>query len=581
MAKFFDCFAGNETFEKLASMSLIANITVYLRTKYYLDGILLVNIVTVWFATCNFAPLAGAYISDAYLGRFRTLILGSLSSFLGMGIMTLTAAFPQLRPPSCHEETHCKQPQKWQLGFLLMGMGFLAVGAGGIRPCNVAFGADQFDITTEKGRAQLESFFNWYYFSFTIALLVALTGVVYIQSSVSWVLGLAIPTACLALSIFVFLLGSGIYIYAKPQGSVFLDIAKVIVAAFKKKHLRIRPDSHYSLNDPPPKGSDPATAKLPHTNRFTVLDKAAVIADPDELNNEGMPKNSWRLCSVQQVEQLKCLISILPVWLSGITCFTVMDQQNTFGVLQAIQMNTSIGRHFKIPPGWMGISGMIALSIWILIYERLYIPYARKRTNKDVRLTLQQRIRTGIVFSILCMLVAGVVEKQRRDTASKHRSFASPMSVAWLLPQFVLSGMTEAFAAVAIMEFLTKQLAERMRTVAGAIFFLSIAIASYISSLCVNVVHLVSQRGGGSAWLGGHDLNKNRLDYYYYIIAALGALNFIYFTFFASRYLPTSSSSDENGDGKGGIIESLMPPHATKASEDISEQKELDMRVRG
>ncbi|CAK9134313.1 unnamed protein product [Ilex paraguariensis] len=534
---------GNESFEKLASMSLIANITVYLRTNYNMEGILLVNVVTIWSGTSNLASLAGAIVSDAYVGRFLTLLFGSIASFLGMGTVTLTAGIPQLRPPTCQEESHCLQPQMWQLGFLFTGLGLLVIGAGGIRPCNIAFGADQFDTTTEKGKAQLQSFFNWWYFSFTIALFIALTVVVYIQTNVSWVLGFAIPTACLAFSIFIFLLGRHFYIYKNPQGSIFVDMSKVITAALRKRRIILSPTCKYSFYDPlnnesdSDSESDPKVAELTHTHRFKFLDKAAIIISPNELNSEGKPINSWKLCSVQQVEHFKCLVGIVPVWFSGIGCFIVMDQMGTFGVLQAIQMNNSIGKHFKIPPGWMGISSMIALAIWIFIYERLYIPLMKKIFQREARLTLQQRIGTGIVISILCVLVAGVVERQRRESALKQGSFASPIFVALLVPQFILSGLTEAFAAVAIMEFYSTQMPESMRSIAGSIFFLSLSIASYLSTLIVNLIHSTSGSNGRSPWLGGHDLNMNRLDYYYYVIASLGAINLIYFTCFARHYV--------------------------------------------
>lgn len=81
----------------------------------------------------------------------------------GMGIMTLTAGIPELRPPACNEQAICIDSQKWQLAFLFSSFGLIALGAG------VAFGADQVDTSTENGRAQLNSFFNWWYFSFTIS----------------------------------------------------------------------------------------------------------------------------------------------------------------------------------------------------------------------------------------------------------------------------------------------------------------------------------------------------------------------------------------------------------------------------
>ena len=63
-------------------MSLIANITVYLSTKYNIGGIFLVTVVNVWSGFSNIASLAGAFVSDAYLGKFYTLICGSIASLL-------------------------------------------------------------------------------------------------------------------------------------------------------------------------------------------------------------------------------------------------------------------------------------------------------------------------------------------------------------------------------------------------------------------------------------------------------------------------------------------------------------------
>ncbi|KAL2515958.1 Protein NRT1/PTR FAMILY 2.8 [Forsythia ovata] len=466
-----------------------------------------------------------------------------------MGAMTLTAGIPELRPPVCQEQSVCIDPQKWQLAFLFSSLGLIALGAGAIRPCNIAFGADQFDTNTEKGRSQLNSFFNWWYFSFTIALIIALTGVVYIQTNISWVIGFAIPTACLALSITIFLIGRYTYICKRPQGSVFVDMAKVVSAAFRKRKINLKSGNQYSFYEPPQFGHDP-DSEMPKllVKKFKCFDKAAVITDPSELDAQGMPTNTWKLSSMQQVELLKCLVGIVPVWLSGIGCFVVMDQQNTFGILQAIQMNKSVGNHFTIPPAWMGISSMIALSIWIYIYESIYIPRAKKILKRDSRLTIKQRIQAGIIMSILCMVAAGIVEKRRRESALEQGSFASSLHVAALLPQFIFSGLTEAFAAVAVMELLTTQMSENMRSVAGAMFFFSLSIASYLSSLIVNIIHSVTGGNGKSPWLGSHDLNENRLEYYYFIIAALGCINLIYFTFFGSSFISSAKSIKVEGE---------------------------------
>jgi peptide/histidine transporter 3/4 len=144
------------------------------------------------------------------------------------------------------------------------------------------------------------------------------------------------------------------------------------------------------------------------------------------------------------------------------------------------------------------------------------------------------------------MVVAGIVEKNRRETALKQGSLLSPQSILLLLPQFSLSGLNEGFAAVAVMEYYTNHLPESMRTLAGAIFFLSFSASSYLNTVIVNVVHHVTAKLGKTPWLGGRDLNKVKLDNFYYLIAGLALLNLLYFNLFSCRYL------EKNADKRPG-----------------------------
>lgn len=63
-------------------MSLISNLTVYLLTNYNLSGLFVVNTVQIWNGSSNIASIIGAFVSDAYLGRFRTLLYGCIASFM-------------------------------------------------------------------------------------------------------------------------------------------------------------------------------------------------------------------------------------------------------------------------------------------------------------------------------------------------------------------------------------------------------------------------------------------------------------------------------------------------------------------
>ncbi|XP_004301308.1 PREDICTED: probable peptide/nitrate transporter At5g62680-like [Fragaria vesca subsp. vesca] len=279
------------------------------------------------------------------------------------------------------------------------------------------------------------------------------------------------------------------------------------------------------------------------------LDKAAILTPEDKLNTDGSAANPWRLCSMQQVEEMKCLVRLLPIWAAALVYYIVIVQQHSYTTYQALQCDRRLTKHFEIPAASYYVFLMIAMTIWIPIYDRLVVLFLQRRTGIEGGITVLQRIGIGIVLSVVTMVVSGIVEEHRRKSALKHGLFVSPTSFALLLPQYFLTGLTEAFSAVAIMEFFTMQMPESMRTVAGAIFFLSLSVSNYLGSFVANMVHKATE--GKSPWVGGHDLNKNKLDCYYYIIAALGAVNFVYFNLFARHYVLVSKKpGSDNGKGE-------------------------------
>ncbi|KAL0384971.1 UNVERIFIED_CONTAM: protein NRT1/ PTR FAMILY 2.11 [Sesamum radiatum] len=73
---------GNETFEKLGTIGTSSNLLVYLTTVFNMKSITATNVINVFNGTCNFGTLLGAFLSDTYLGRYKTLGIASISSFL-------------------------------------------------------------------------------------------------------------------------------------------------------------------------------------------------------------------------------------------------------------------------------------------------------------------------------------------------------------------------------------------------------------------------------------------------------------------------------------------------------------------
>lgn len=74
--------AANEIFEKISNIGLHANMIFYLTNEYHLDSARGVIVLFLWSAQTNFLPIAGAFLSDSYLGRFKVIFMGTVVTLL-------------------------------------------------------------------------------------------------------------------------------------------------------------------------------------------------------------------------------------------------------------------------------------------------------------------------------------------------------------------------------------------------------------------------------------------------------------------------------------------------------------------
>ncbi|XP_062212072.1 protein NRT1/ PTR FAMILY 2.11-like [Phragmites australis] len=532
---------GNETFEKLGTLGTSANLLVYLTQVFHMRSVDAATLLNGLNGTTSLAPIIGAFLSDAYLGRYLALAIASIASLIGMFLLTMTAGADSLHPPDCGVGETCEKATPYQFAVLFISFAFLVVGSAGIRPCSMPFGADQFDPHTEAGKRGINSFFNWYYFTFTAAMLISATVIIYVQSNVSWSIGLGIPTVLMFLACVLFFMGTRLYVRMTPEGSPFTSVVQVLAAAVKKRALKQPKDPKQDLFDPP--HTSAVVSKLAHTDQFQCLDKAAIVASPEEVRPGGAaPADPWRLCSVQQVEEVKCLIRIVPVWSTGIIYYVAVVQQSTYVVLSALQSDRRLGSGgFHIPAASFTVFAMLAQTIWIPIYDRLLVPKLRKITGKEEGFTLLQRQGIGIALSSVAMVISAIVEDRRRAIALSEPTLGttitggaiSAMSSMWMVPQLLILGLSEAFNLISQIEFYYKEIPEHMRSVAGALAFCNLALGNYLSGFLVTIVHRTT--GSGSNWLA-QDLNKGRLDLFYWTIAGIGVFNFIYFVICARWY---------------------------------------------
>ncbi|KAI3683901.1 hypothetical protein L1987_84416 [Smallanthus sonchifolius] len=463
------------------------------------------TVIYIWLALSTGLSIFGAFVSDSYLGRFRVIAIGSLSSLLGVTLLWLTSIVPQLTPSSCLDpESGCSPPTPTpnQLGYLFSSLGLISVGSGCIRPCSLAFGADQ--LEQHNNQRLIDSYFNWYYATATISTVIGSTVVVYIQDRFGWRVGFAVPVLFMFCSALMFILGSSLYVKVKVNESPYSGFIQVLIMAFKNRRIRLLPHDCYNHSN------EMDRVELTHNLRF--LNKACVVRDTD---NYYSGSNPCRVPTVENVESLKSFIRIIPVWSSGILVFTNIVQN--FPTLQAEKMNRNVTSWLEIPAASLSMFTLLTLTIWIALYDP--------------------------------MLVSAIVESIRRGLANSNTTV--DMSAMWLVPQFALLGLSEAFNAIGQMEFYYSELPKSMASSTMAVFTVSMTVAVLVASLLTNIVDSVTGQGGHVSWLSSN-IDQGHVDYYYWLLSFLNLLNFFYYLFCCRVHRNFSSPecwlSDETGE---------------------------------
>ncbi|KAL9453708.1 hypothetical protein AB3S75_009336 [Citrus x aurantiifolia] len=502
-------------------MGISMNLVTYLVGDLHLSSAKSATIVTNFMGTLNLLGLLGGFLADAKLGRYLAVAIFASVTALGVGLLTSATSIPSMRPPQCDDyrrkHHQCIEANGKQLAMLYAALYTIALGGGGIKSNVSGFGSDQFDTSDPKEQKAMIFFFNRFYFAISIGSLFAVIVLVYVQDNVGRGWGYGISAGTMVVAAAILLIGTPWYRFKKPRGSPLTVIWRVLLLAWKKRSHPY-PDHPSLLNEY-------QNAKVPHTEKFKCLDKAAIIED-NAVANENK-NNSWIVSTVTEVEEVKMVLKLLPIWATCILFWTVYSQMTTFTVEQATFMNRKIGS-FTVPSGSLSAFLFITILLFTSLNEKVFVPLARKITHSIQGMTSLQRVGTGLIFSVIAMIVSAVIEQQRRETSvQKHIQ----KSAFWLVPQYFLVGAGEAFVYVGQLEFFIREGPERMKSMSTGLFLSAISMGMFVSSMLVSIVDKITNKH----WLRSN-LNKGKLNNFYWLLAVLGLLNFMVFLFFAMKH---------------------------------------------
>ncbi|CAN1334017.1 Protein NRT1/ PTR FAMILY 7.2, partial [Linum perenne] len=347
-------------------------------------------------------------------------------------------------------------------------------------------------------------------------------------------------------------IGSSRYRHFKPTGNPLARLCQVVVASVKKCRVRFSSEGGelYDIDSKDCSGS--GNRKIMHTDGFKFLDKAAFVTPNDIDDQKNGLRNPWRLCPVTQVEEVKCILRLLPIWLCTILYSVVFTQMASLFVEQGAAMKTTISG-FRIPPASMSSFDILSVALFIFLYRRVLDPLVgRIKKTSTKGFTELQRMGIGLVIAVMAMISAGIVEWHRLRHAYKDCSScegSSSLSIMWQIPQYALIGASEVFMYVGQLEFFNAQAPDGLKSFGSALCMTSISLGNYVSSLLVTMVMKISTQDRMPGWIPGN-LNKGHLDRFYFLLAALTSLDLFVYIACAKWYkgIKHEGRCDDNSD---------------------------------
>ncbi|XP_050243862.1 protein NRT1/ PTR FAMILY 5.5-like isoform X2 [Quercus robur] len=509
----------------------------YLTNVWKLNFTHAAAIVNVFSGVATIMPVGMAFLVDAFMGDYWMLLLSSLAYSFGLSFLAMST--PHVLPDAARncdaQKPDCIGDAQKVLFYTALVL--IAIGISGHITSLESFLEQQ----KENQTSAQENFEKPKLMPHQVAgslfvVLLAIVGCIALPYIKPWSVRFGIPAICTVVATFLFTTGSCSYKPSgpRPEGSPLTTVCRVFVASASKTFCHLPP------ND----------IQEPYTRSLRCLDKAAI--EVQTQNQEQIEQSRWKLCTREDVEDTKMVIRMIPMWMTFIMCGVVISIGNTYFLDQANDMNRKLGKL------------MVPLPIFKFFYDLVKEKFHKQYVKVTEKLMIQGRyvppigIFVAMLFSILCCITAASVETRRLDMIRRYlllhkpndsnEKIKIPMSMFWLLPQFLLLGAVEGMSTFSIDQFFTNQAPALMRRYLKLFRHGVIGVGTVGSVLSVYVVGKFSERGGRTNWFQD-TLNKSRLDNYYWTLTVLSSINLFLYILVALQYTyrdPPDEDADLN-----------------------------------
>ncbi|XP_020547748.1 protein NRT1/ PTR FAMILY 5.7-like [Sesamum indicum] len=431
--------------------------------------------------------LVVAYVSDAYLGPFLAVVCSTVAYIIGLTLLFLGA-------------WHLKSIE---LQLLYVALILVALGRAGLDIPLKEFLAYQFrEEGSYADEEQLESRRKIWW---RPAYILGICASVYVFANAEWIQLSKIAAIAMGVAFVLFVGGAAFKYKYKPPAkeSMLNNMLQILRAAVSKRHLR---------------NSTPSRNVIPI---LRWLD-AASVEEPSPSRAEQM--RLGRLWSPEDVQKVKILLSMVPLWTTLLGYGLLQATGSTFFYEQVGCMDSRLGQISEVPILIFVIVQSSTRFIVSRLCDLLFPSYWSQKVPGQVMLT---RIGAGMAISPVCCIVAWRIETYRLQ---KYVSHEVSVTVFWLIPQFFLLGFVEGLVFDGMEEVFAAHVPESFRKYGQSFTQFALNIGNFVSLVFILIFH----------GLFNDYLNTSGLATYYALLAYICFVNFLFYCGVATYYVKES-----------------------------------------
>jgi POT family proton-dependent oligopeptide transporter len=424
---------ANEFAERFCYYGINAILTIYMTQFLRIGDADATTYHSLFKSAAYFSPLVGAIVSDVVWGKYRTIMTFSMVYCAGCTVLALVPG---------------------TFG-LLLGLGLVAFGTGGIKPCVSTNVGDQF---TSKNQHLIERAFSYFYLAINAGSSISIFFCPVLLAKYGPRVAFGMPAAMMFVATIVFWLGRNTFAVVPPAGRAWLEETGFMWVWQRGGGPRFLSVLGVRAGDPDEKPASPAGLKIIGSLAVIYLFVAVWWALWDQSNGQ-----TWTL----QAES------------------SLMDKNIGFG--------------FTILPAQIQVvNGLFILALVPVFTLVVYPVWAR-----FTRVTPLRKIAVGLLAMVAAFLIVGRIEGRIQAGVT--------VSVWWQVLAYVVLTASEVLVSITALEFSYKQAPLRMKSFIMALFLVSTSVGNLITAgvnhAMVRPLQATSVEVGADTWVTLDDVS--------------------------------------------------------------------------